>query len=69
MREDIARAYALLDSKGQASITGMRAPANVKKASQKLDEFLPDEQVLAVAAGSEPTRSFVEKALYGHESQ
>lgn len=54
VREDIQAAYARLDAAGQASINGLRAMGPVKKAFQKLDEFLTNERVLALAAAMDP---------------
>ncbi len=65
MRDDIAQAFALLDSKGQAAITGMRAPGGIKKAFPKLDEFLPDERVLALATGYDPPPSMGQQRAMG----
>lgn len=65
MRKDIQAAYDLLDIKGQSSITGIRVPAHVKKAFQKLDEFLPDETVLAVATGIDAPPTMGEQRQMG----
>lgn len=65
MREDIAAAYQLLSEKGRGSIEGFRAAGQIKKAFQKLEEFVPDEQVLALATGGDVDRSFGDKVLHG----
>jgi Short C-terminal domain len=61
MRSDIQAAYNLLDGRGQASITGLRAAGTIKKAYDKLEDFLPEETVLALAVGFDPPPGFAQQ--------
>jgi hypothetical protein len=53
-REDIEEAFWTLDGKGQNAITGIAASRPIRKAFQKLSEFLPDDRVLALASAMDP---------------
>jgi hypothetical protein len=53
IRPDIDDAFAALDPKGQASLTGLRTPRAVRKGLEKLPELIPDERVVALAAGKD----------------
>lgn len=65
MRADIEAAYKALDSKGQAAITGMKAPKQVKKALEQLEAFAGDERVLALASGHDLGPSIGEQRSMG----
>jgi hypothetical protein len=64
MRADIKAALYALDPKGQASITGLRVPRQVKKGFEGLESFLEDE-VLALAPGNDPGPSMSEQREMG----
>jgi hypothetical protein len=64
MRADVASALNALDAKGQASITGLRVPRQVKKGFEGLESFLEDE-VLALATGNDPGPSMSEQRDLG----
>lgn len=51
IRSDIDKALAALDPKGQGSLTGLRTPRAVRVGLEKLPELIPDEAVIALAAG------------------
>jgi hypothetical protein len=65
VRADIEAAYQALDSKGQAAITGMKAPKQVKKALEQLGAFIGDEEVLALACGRDLGPSLGEQRSMG----
>lgn len=65
MRADIEAAYKALDGKGQAAITGLKAPKQVKKALDQLDAFIGDERVLALASGHDLGPSIGEQRSMG----
>lgn len=65
MRADIDAAYWLLEGSGRNAIDGLRALAAIKRGFQKLEEFLPDERVLAIATGFDPELSQREKLAMG----
>jgi hypothetical protein len=54
IRPDIDEALAGLDQKGRSSLTGLRVPRAVRKGLEKLPELIPDERVIALAAGKDP---------------
>jgi Short C-terminal domain len=54
IRPDIDEAFAELDPKAQASLTGLRTPRAVRKGLEKLPELIPDERVITLGSGKDP---------------
>jgi hypothetical protein len=55
IRADIDQALAEMDPEGRGSLTGMSVPRAVRKGLEKLPELIPDERVIALAAGKDPS--------------
>ena len=64
-RPDIDAVFAAMDPKGRGSLTGLRTPRQVRKGLEKLPELIPDEQVIALAVGSDPPPTMGEQRQMG----
>jgi len=65
IRPDIDSAFEALDSAGQAALGGLRASRQVRKGLQRLPELIPDEEVIALAAVSDPPPTASEQRSMG----
>lgn len=65
IRPDIDSAFEALDPAGQAALVGLRASRQVRKGLQGLPELIPNEEVIALAAVSDPPPTAGEQRSMG----
>lgn len=65
IRPDIDSAFEALDPAGQAALVGLRSSRQVRKGLQGLPELMPDEEVIALAAVSDPPPTASEQRSMG----
>lgn len=65
IRPDIDSAFEALDPAGQAALDGLRASRQVRKGLQGLPELIPNEEVIALTAVSDPPPTASEQRSMG----